>query len=598
MKNVGHVIKANLHYISGKFLQLKKSILLIYIFVFLLTSIFPVLISLVERDIIDSLVQYVDKGENIKYQFIWNCLFLGFFFLVLAICNLLLQYIQNTKSLLYKKRAMIENVEKMSSLKMEHLDDINVHFLFDMSCEEANINPFAIITPSIKIVAICITAVSYYIILFRLNALFAMLPLLIAIPFVIIGKRKEVLDFQVKYDQSIMELNRRISYFTFVIKEPLYAKENIVYNVGNFFIKKRRNYKDDLIDKKLVFIKKSVCFTILLTMIVAVAQYGVYLLMGYNVLGGNISLGNLSLYFNAFSAILLSLSNVIDSVTYIDAQMCLNDKRKAFLALPIYTSQRNGQDISSKKKHRIVFDNVTFAYPNTNRNIIQNLSFTIECDDIIALIGENGSGKSTLIKLLIGQYEPQEGSILIDGIDIKCYAQNQLTEIFGVMFQEVAHVAISIREFVTLSENDYDRSRFQSAIANAGCSKVIKNAVAHEETIMGLNFEKKNAQEFSGGEWQRLALARLFYMNPDIYIMDEPTASFDAEAEYEFFKNIMTIGDKHNIIMVSHRLSIAKLCTKIMYFGEEGVMVGTHQQMMKVSEYRELYELQKKMYFG
>jgi len=307
----------------------------------------------------------------------------------------------------------------------------------------------------------------------------------------------------------------------------------------------------------------------------------------------------LNLYFNAFTAIIMSLNQIIDSLSYIDAQIELESVRDEFMDLPTINMNQADSPLSKRHKHKICFENVSFAYPGTDRNIIENLSFSIDENDVVALIGKNGSGKSTLIKLLVGQYEPQNGKILIDGVDITNYSQKELATIFGTMFQNVERVAITIREFVTLSHNTVDDERFYDAVNKAGCDDIVKNAVANSETIMGLSLDNNNAKEFSGGEWQRLAIARLFYANPDIFVMDEPTAALDAEAEYHFFENIKNVGKQHQIIMVSHRLSIARLSTKVIYFDDDGIVVDTHENLIrKIPSYKELYDLQKRMYFN
>lgn len=200
---------------------------------------------------------------------------------------------------------------------------------------------------------------------------------------------------------------------------------------------------------------------------------------------------------------------------------------------------------------------------------------------------------------MVGQYEPQSGTIKIDGTDIVDYTPAELAAIYGVMFQDVAHVAVPIREFVTLSDGAFDRERFCDAIAKAGCKKILDDSVAREETIMGLGLDLEKAREFSGGEWQRLALARLFYADPDVFVMDEPTAALDAKAEYQFFEQLRELGKQHQIIMVSHRLSIARLSTKIIYFSDEGIFVDTYNNLLEnVPSYKDLYEMQRSLYFG
>lgn len=591
--------KRNVKYILRKMAIVEKKTMITYLGLSLITSVLPVFISLKQKDIIDILVNFFSSGEERWSVFYEYCIILAGMLLVMAICEVCIQYINNVSSLKYKRKSMLENVDKMSSLKMAKLENPNVHFLFDLSCEEPNVNPFSIIKPAIIIVTTGIMIISYYMVLLQLNSIIAILPIVLAIPLIIIGNKKEQYEYLSKYDNEIMDLNRRISYFSSIIKEPLYAKDNIVYNIGSYFLKKRKTYKNRMLGKKTKLIKKSVKITAITSLLTLLAQYGIYFVLGINVLNNSITLGSLNLYFNAFTAILLSMNHIIDSSSYVNAQVELEAVKEEFMSLPTIDGKKEKHSLSVKSKHRIRFENVTFAYPGTERKIIDNLSFSIDEDDIVALIGENGSGKSTLIKLLIGQYEPQSGRILIDDVDILEYSQKELASIYGVMFQNVQHIAISIREYVALSEETVDEKLFIEAIEKAECGDILKNAIAKRDTIMGLGLDYAKAKEFSGGEWQRLAMARLFYADPDVFVMDEPTAALDAEAEYRFFENFRKIGKHHQIVMVSHRLSIARLCSKIVYFGDNGIVVDTHNNLLnKVASYKQLYDLQRRMYFA
>lgn len=593
------VSKRNIKYVLRKIKLVEKKTMIIYLCLSLLASLLPVFASFKKKDIIDFLINFFSGGEeswSIIYEY---CIILAGMILMITLCEVCIQYMNNVSSLKYKRKSMLENVDKMSSLKMEKLENPQVHFLFDLSCEESNVNPFSIVKPAMIIVTTGIMIISYYVVLLQLNIFIAALPLVLTIPLTVIGNKKELYEYRSKYDGEVMDLNRRISYYSSIIKEPLYAKDNTVYNIGSYFLKKRNAYKNIMIEKKTKLIVKSVMITIMISFLTLLAQYGIYFALGINVLNSNMSLGSLDLYFNAFTAVLLSMNRIIDSLSYINAQAELEAIREEFMSLPTIDEVKDNHSLTRNGKHRIRFEHVTFAYPGTERKIIDNLSFSINEDDIIALIGENGSGKSTLIKLLIGQYEPQHGRILIDDVDIARYSQKELSSIYGVMFQNVQHIAISIQEYVSLSKDDCDEKRFMKAIDNAECEDIIRRSVAKGDTIMGLGLDYEKAQEFSGGERQRIAMARLFYADPDVFVMDEPTAALDAEAEYRFFKNLKNLAKHHQIVMVSHRLSIARLCSKIVYFSDKGIVVDSHNNLLKKeTSYRHLYELQRKMYFA
>ncbi len=598
MKKESSSPRMTLKYIIKKIGAIKKSTMALFVCLSLLASVLPVLIALREKILIDFLTNnYSDTIDRENY-FLVQCIILGGLIISLAACELSNQCINNVFSLRYKKKYLLENFERFTSLKMEVMESRGAHFLLDMSCADTNIDPFTILKPTMTIASTVVTVGTYFAVLLKYNIIIALLPLLIAVPLFLLGRKKELLDYKSRYDGEIMDLDRRISYYTSVIKEPLYAKENTVYNIGEFFLKKRQGYKNTFITKKMSYMTKAVGISVIISMFTLLAQYGLYYYLGIDVLKDRITLGSLNLYFNAFTTILLALNSIIDSYGYIQAQLRLDGSKQQFRELPTIDNEREKILVPERRKHTITFKNVSFTYPDTSHKVIDNLSFSIDCGDVVALIGENGCGKSTLIKLLIGQYEPQEGKILIDGIDIRDYSVEALSKIYGVMFQNVSHLAVPIREYITFSEDEIDESKLCEAINNAGCEEVIGKSSAGENTIMGLGLFAENSKGFSGGEWQRFAMARLLYADSDIFVMDEPTAALDAEAEYNFFEKMKALGQSHQIVMVSHRLSIAKLCSKILYFDKEGVLVDTHDNLIKRSEnYKNLYNLQRSMYF-
>jgi len=598
MKKRVSSVQTLIGYVIRKLGLVRKTTLISYILFSLMASVFPVLIALQEKGIIDFLTGCSTGIEGDVSSFYACCAVLGGLMLMMAVCENGRTYINNVFSLRYKKKFMLENVDRFTSLKMEIMENYGAHYLFDMACNDTNINPFDAVQPAMTIVTVIVTVISYAVVLIQFNIIAAVLPFVLAIPLLMLGQKKGIYEFQAKYDGEIMELSRRVSYFTSIIKEPLYAKENTVYNIGNFFLKKRKESKNAMMSCKMGYLRKSVEFTVFIAFLTLVSQYIFYAVLGIKVLNGKITLGSLNLYFNAFTTIMLSVNGINDNCQYLQAQVKLDKSKQQFMDLPLAGKGKKVQEKIVKGKHNIVFEHVSFSYMESERMIIDDLSFKINKNDTVALIGENGSGKSTLIKLLLGQYEPKKGRILIDGIDIRDYSPEDLASVYGAMFQNVAHFAVPVREYVTLSEKNSGNERFINAVRNADCSDIISNAPAGVYTIMGGGLNRENAKDFSGGEWQRMAIARLYYADPDIFVMDEPTAALDAEAEYTFFKKIKKIAKDHQVVIVSHRLSIARLCSKIVFFNEGMIMVDSHDNLLQRSDsYRQLYEMQKNMYF-
>jgi ABC-type multidrug transport system fused ATPase/permease subunit len=249
--------------------------------------------------------------------------------------------------------------------------------------------------------------------------------------------------------------------------------------------------------------------------------------------------------------------------------------------------------------HTIEFDHVSFSYPGVDREVLHDVSFRIDERETVALVGTNGAGKTTLIKLLTRLYDPTKGRILLDGVDIREYAPEKLYEIFGIIFQDFGKYACSVSEnimFGDIGAKADDQRITQAAIA-ANADEFIKHLPNGYDTALMRYFEKSGI-ELSGGQWQKLSVARAFYSNSDILILDEPTASLDAMAAQEIYDQFDHLRKDKTTIFVSHRLSSATSADKIIVL-EYGRIIeeGNHKQLMaKKGRYHELFTTQAKHY--
>ncbi len=246
----------------------------------------------------------------------------------------------------------------------------------------------------------------------------------------------------------------------------------------------------------------------------------------------------------------------------------------------------------------ITFNNVTFRYPNTDQNILEDCSFTVKSGEKVAFVGLNGAGKSTVIKLLLRFYDPDEGEILINGINAKEYDIKALRSIFGAQFQNYVTYSMTVAENITLSDGGrLDPDRLQRALEFSGADKTVaefENGIDTEITRM---FDE-SGEELSGGQRQKLSLSRAFYRNADILILDEPSASLDPEAEHEIFDKFISLWQDKGAILISHRLSNVTSCDRIIVLdGCRIVEQGTHRELIELGgKYAYLFRLQADKY--
>ena len=250
-------------------------------------------------------------------------------------------------------------------------------------------------------------------------------------------------------------------------------------------------------------------------------------------------------------------------------------------------------------KHKIEFCNVSFAYPGTDKNVLENINLTFESGDKIVLVGLNGAGKTTLIKLITRLYDPTEGTIYLDGRDIREYDVRALYDMFGIIFQDFGKYAVTASENIEMGDvsRTSERALVESAAKSGDADGFIRELPKGYDTPLTRLFEEGGI-ELSGGQWQKLAVARAFYKESEILILDEPTAALDALAEQEIFDQFAELSKGKISIFVSHRLSSAVTASKIVVLKDGAVSeLGTHAELMeKEGDYHLLFTTQAHRY--
>lgn len=250
-----------------------------------------------------------------------------------------------------------------------------------------------------------------------------------------------------------------------------------------------------------------------------------------------------------------------------------------------------------KKTLEIVFDHVTFRYPGIEKNIFTDLNFTIHSGERLAIVGINGAGKSTLVKLMTGLFAPTEGHIYINGVDITSLKKNELYSLYSAVFQEVNVLAFTIRENVACASENVDDERVKEALEKVGLWSKVEGFENGLDQMM-LKVIDENGTDFSGGERQKLSIARGLYKDAAMVIMDEPTAALDALAEAEIYENFSSLVEGKTAVYISHRLASTRFCDKIALFDAEGLAeYGNHDELMEQKgKYYEMFMIQGKYY--
>ncbi len=319
----------------------------------------------------------------------------------------------------------------------------------------------------------------------------------------------------------------------------------------------------------------------------------------FEVIRGEMQIGTLVFVLAAIAELRSSLSTLFYrlGVQYED-NLFVSDAFKLLEMQPKIVSPKNAVVLDPAKAITITFDNVSFAYEGNDKPSLQNVSFTIESGEKVAIIGINGSGKTTLVKLLCRFYDPTAGRILINGIDLKQIDLQSWYRTIGVLFQEYAHYYQPVREAIALGDSSRDLSLadVQKSAVDSEANTFVESWPLQYDQMLGKQFA--DGVEPSVGQWQKLALARAFYRQPRLYILDEPTASIDAEAEAAIFERLEKLPDNVSTILISHRFSTVRHASKIVVLSD-GVLeeIGTHSELLKKGGiYARLFKLQAKGY--
>ena len=333
----------------------------------------------------------------------------------------------------------------------------------------------------------------------------------------------------------------------------------------------------------------------LFTAIGTVGYYLAYAYIAWRTLAGEFSVGDLTFLAGSFRRLRNLLEGLLASFSTTASQaLYLNDLFSFFEVQPEILSPENPRPFPKPIRQGFVFENVGFRYPGAERWAVRNLSFTLKAGEVLALVGENGAGKTTLVKLLCRLYDPDEGRILLDGHDLRDYDLDALRGNMGVIFQDFVRYNLSAADNIAVGmiSARADRDRIARAAKRSQADAVIARLPGGYEQMIGKRF--KNGVELSGGEWQKMAIARAYMREAEVLILDEPTAALDARSEFEVFKRFKELSEGKTAILISHRFSSVRMADRILVLADGKVeAAGTHEELVAQSgRYAELFELQ------
>lgn len=324
----------------------------------------------------------------------------------------------------------------------------------------------------------------------------------------------------------------------------------------------------------------------------------IYLFVCLKAWGGAFGIGSVTQYVGAITALSGGLAKILEIVGEAGINAFYLEREFSFMDIP---NQMYQGSLTVEKRadqhYEVEFRNVSFRYPNTENFALKNISMKFKVGQRLAVVGQNGSGKTTFIKLLCRLYDPTEGQILLNGIDIRKYDYREYMRVFSVVFQDFHLLAFSVGQNIAARES-YDRERAQSCCQKAGVWQRVASMASGMDTVLYKDLSEKGV-EVSGGEAQKLAIARALYRDSAFLILDEPTAALDPLSEYEIYARLSEIVEDKTAVYISHRLSSCRFCDEILVF-HKGCLVqqGSHERLLAQEDgkYRELWNAQAQYY--
>jgi ATP-binding cassette subfamily B protein len=394
---------------------------------------------------------------------------------------------------------------------------------------------------------------------------------------------------------------RQLDYLRYIGASDISAKELKLFGLSDFLVDRYDRLSWDFYDaNKRLAVRRSIVSS-LLAAVGTLGYYGAYAVIiyltviGYRSPAGVFTIGVLTFLAGSFrqsrdliQRVLLSLSQVYEQSLYLDDLF-------SFLALePRIRRVPDGRQVPVPIRTGIVFENVGFRYPGSEHWAVRGLDFSLSPGERIALVGENGAGKTTLVKLLARLYDPSEGRILLDGVDLREYDIDSLRRNIGVIFQDFVRYDFRLGENIAvgnIAERE-DSARIEGAAERSLADTVAARLAGRYDQMLGRRFE--NGVELSGGEWQKVALARAYMRDAQLLILDEPTAALDARAEYQVFLRFSELTEGRMAVLISHRFSTVRMADRILVLqGGELVEQGTHEALVAQGGlYAELFQLQ------
>jgi ATP-binding cassette subfamily B protein len=550
--------------------------------------------------IIDSVVASINGKVDARTGLLAVLPYLGFEFVMILGQSGITQARSLTEHILHARVNYTLNtrlIRKALSLDLSHFENAGFYDKLQNARREADWRALQIMNNGFYFVQSTLTLLSFAALLLRFNALLALILFGATLPAFIAQSQYAQLNFRLLSWRAPEA--RRMSYLEYLLTVDTSVKEVKLFGLGEPLLGRYADLFWKFLREDQALAQKRSLASFSWGLLATLSYYFAYGWIVVRAIEGAITLGDMTLYLtifrqsqSVFETIFFGLSDLYENALFMSNLF-------AFLELkPLMPVSANPIALPAHFKHGIEFRNVSFKYADRDAYALRGVNLTIKPGEKVALVGANGAGKTTLVKLLTRLYDPTEGQVLIDGVDLRDIDPKDLQKRIGVIFQDFVRYHLPARENIGFGQIDRlaDELRIVDSAQRSGAHPTIQALPQGYDTMLGKWFERGN--DLSGGEWQKIALARAFMREAEVLVLDEPTASLDALNEYAVFQRFRELTDNKIALLISHRFSTVRMADRIVVL-EDGAIteIGTHQELLAHGAmYAKLFTIQAEGY--
>jgi ATP-binding cassette subfamily B protein len=560
-----------------------------------LVAFLPVAIGIVGRFIIDG-VNQIRIHKPLPQHFWWLVGTEMALAVLTGILSRAVDYFDNLLADRYTHHVSVEVMRKAASLDVTVYEDPVFYDRLERARVQAT-DRLAMIQQMGRLIQQSVTAIAFSAVLIRYSPFLLLLLVAGILPAFLGESHFAFLTYAKNFRQT--PARRQMDYLRQLGGSKEAAKELKLFNLSDYLTERFTALSHGIYVENVTLNKRRLFWGGLLAIVGQLGYYGAYGYSIYRTIQGRYSIGDLTLITTAIMQAMANIQQAFSTASGVaDQALFLTDLIAFFEMKPGVASKVNGLPMPCPVVRGFEFRNVSFVYPGTNRRVLSNFTFTLKPGERVALIGENGQGKTTIVKLITRLYDPTEGEILLDGVDLREYDLASLHAEIGVIFQDFMRYEMTARENIAVGriEVPHTEDEIEYAAQKSLASGVIARLQGRYDQMLGRRFE--NGVDLSGGEWQKLALARAYLRDAQLLILDEPTAALDARSEFEVFERFAELTQSKMALLISHRFSTVRMADRIVVLeGGRLVEEGSHLQLMALGgRYAAMFEMQAASY--